>query len=154
MIVSRRTAAGFTLLELMVALAIAGLLAAVSAPSALKMYESMQYRGAVRDMQTLLATARYQAISAGRMVDLVVMPETGHYGLDHQLNRELPSTLTIEMISAREVSGGDGQGVVRFYPDGGSSGGSIMLRQRDSDKGVRLRVDWLLGRVTQEPWSP
>ncbi|WP_409524914.1 GspH/FimT family pseudopilin [Nitrincola sp. MINF-07-Sa-05] len=147
-------AAGFTLLELMVALAIAGLLAAVSAPSALKMYESMQYRGAVRDVQTLLATARYQAISAGRVVDLVVEPESGHYGLDHQLNNMLPSALTVEMVSAREVSNRDDQGVIRFYPDGGSSGGSIMLKHRDSDKGVRLRVDWLLGRTTQEPLSP
>ena len=44
----------------------------------------------------------------------------------------------------------DGIGGIRFFPDGGSTGGSITIT-RPSGQGVRLRVDWLFGRITQEP---
>ena len=146
-----RKTAGFTLLELMVALAIAGLLAALSAPAAMRMFDTMQYQGAVRDVLTHLASARYMAINTGRSVDMTVAPEDRLYGLDGRLDKTLPSSMRVELITAREVSSRDDQGVIRFYPDGGSSGGSILLQRRDSEQGVRLRVDWLLGRTTQEP---
>ena len=44
------TLKGFTLLELVVALAIAGLFFALSGPSVRGMYDSMQYRDAVRGL--------------------------------------------------------------------------------------------------------
>ena len=44
----------FTLVELLVAIAIVGLLMAVTVPGSIRMYESMQYRQAVRDVLTTL----------------------------------------------------------------------------------------------------
>jgi general secretion pathway protein H len=60
-----RKAFGFTLLELLAALAIAGLVLAVSVPASVRMYESMQYRQAVRDVITLFSSALYKAIQSG-----------------------------------------------------------------------------------------
>ncbi len=57
---------GFTLVELLVSLAIAAVLLAVSVPSAGRFYQSMQYRSAVRDVVSALNGARYAAVNSGR----------------------------------------------------------------------------------------
>ncbi len=50
----RPRAAGFTLLELLAAITVVGILLAVSVPASIKFYESVQYRQAIRDTITLL----------------------------------------------------------------------------------------------------
>ena len=60
-----QTSRGFTLVELLVAIAIVGLLMAVSVPGSIRMYESMQYRQAVRGVISTLAEARQQAVDRG-----------------------------------------------------------------------------------------
>ena len=67
---------GFTLIELLIAIAIAGLVLAVSVPATARFYQSVQYRAAVRDVIGLLASARYVAIKSGRAQDVKVnVPE-------------------------------------------------------------------------------
>ena len=41
--------------------------------------------------------------------------------------------------------------MIRFYPEGGSSGGGIDM-ERPGGTGVRISVDWLVGRVSQEAY--
>jgi general secretion pathway protein H len=53
------------------------------------------------------------------------------------------------VVASRDVTD-DRRASIRYYPDGSSTGGSIRV-QRPNGDGVRLRVDWLTGRVTQEP---
>jgi general secretion pathway protein H len=151
-----KPADGFTLVELMVVLAIAALMAGVVMTAGVRMFDTMQYRDAVRKLSNAASTARYQAITKGKPVDLVMEPEAGRFQikLAGQATAagemsSLGGDLEFSMISAREVSPGRGLAAIRFYPDGGSTGGSISV-QRSNGNGVRLRVDWLLGRVSQE----
>ena len=135
------------------AFTIAALLMGVSTPMVMRMYDSMKYRGAVRDLMSGIEATRYAAITQGKAVDMVIMPEerTFHVGMGEE--KQLPESISISLETAREVSQGDGAGVIRYYPDGSSTGGSIEIAH-ESGKGVRLRVDWLLGRLTQEPYEP
>ena len=43
-------------------------------------------------------------------------------------------------------------GVIRFYPEGGSSGGGVDI-EIPGRHGVSIQVDWLVGRVTQEAYA-
>ena len=158
--VNARYQGGFTLLELMVAFAIAALLVGVATPAGLRFYDTMQYRSAVGDLQSAAVNARYRAITSGRAVDLLVAPDDARFivlpaepeaerDFDLDSAKQLASDLDIQMISAEVLSPRPGVGAIRFYPDGSSTGGSITLL-RPSGAGVRLRVDWLLGRVSQE----
>lgn|SRR5690554_2991003 len=149
-------ARGFTLVELMVVMAIAALMVGVVLPMGARMFDTMQYRDAVRQLNQAAGSARYQAITRGAAMDLVLEPDTGRYlvkpagqAIDPAKMSALDDSLSYAAITAQEVSPGRGLAAIRFYPHGGSTGGSLSI-QRDNGSGVRLRVDWLLGRVSQE----
>lgn len=150
-VVPRRLArSGFTLVELLVAITIVGLVMTASVPASVRFYESMQYRQAIRDVITTLASARYRAINTGKAQDVLLNTETKvlRLGSDTQ---QLPAQFNIVVHSARELNR-DTEGVIRFYPEGGSSGGEIDIA-KPNRSGVKISVDWLVGRVSQEKYE-
>ena len=141
---------GFTLLELLAAITIVGILLAVSVPASIKFYESVQYRQAIRDTITLLASARHKAVTSGKAQDVVINPEQRSVTFGKEVNR-LPGEVQVAVTSAREVNR-ENEGVIRFYPEGGSSGGGIDI-ERPGVGGISIQVDWLVGRVTHEAYD-
>jgi general secretion pathway protein H len=139
---------GFTLIELMVVLAIIAVLLAV-APVALQRYrESSDYRDTLRTMAAGLAEARQAAVSGGRVVAFSVDLGARQYGVEGRPARELPESLTIRAtVADTDLVGSVAR--IRFYPGGNATGGSIEL-VRQSGTGARLRTDWLDGRVSIE----
>ena len=135
---------GFTLLELLAAITIAALVLGVSIPATMRMYSSMQYHGAVKDVRSILVAARYGAIGKGQPQDVVINPASREFSLNGK-TKQLPTEFQVEVISARELNRGN-EGVIRFYSDGSSSGGVVKL-QHDNGREVKVQVDWLLGRV-------
>ena len=141
---------GFTILELLVAMTIVGMLLTASVPSTIRFYESMKYRQAIRDVVTTLGSARYRAVNSGKSQDVSINPETKLLTYrEHEV--QIPEMLTVAVHSAKEVNT-DSIGVIRFYPEGGSSGGGIDLERPDGS-GVRIAIDWLAGRVTHEAYA-
>jgi general secretion pathway protein H len=138
------------LIELLAAMTIMGMVLAVSIPASVRFYESIQYRQAVRDVITVLGSARYAAVNTGRPQDVVINPKTNEVRLNNKRTR-LPEDLNLVVTTAREVNRED-EGVIRFYPEGGSSGGGIDIERSGAD-GVRISVDWLVGRVSQERYA-
>lgn len=136
---------GFTLLEILVAITIVAIVLGVSAPSMQRLYRSSQYRGAVNDVVTLLSSARYSAIRSGGNKHVLVNPRTREITLGEKV-KVLPDGFQIEVLGSQELNR-DGAGVIRFYPDGGSSGGYVNLTD-ENGLVVQVRVDWLLGRVS------
>ena len=141
---------GFTLLALIAAMTVVGIVLAVSVPTSIRFYESMQYRQAIRDTMTLLAAARHRAISTGEAQDVVINPQRRLVILGKE-RRKLPKTVEIVVNTAREVNREDA-GVLRFYPEGGSSGGGLDI-ERPGVGGVAIKVDWLLGSVSHEAYD-
>lgn len=137
---------GFTLVELLVALAIVGLMLAVAVPAGFRFYDGMQTREAVRDVVTLFAAARQQAITSGEAQDVLVWPEERRIVLGKTVRR-LPGGVRITVHGAKEVNR-ERAGVIRFYPEGGTSGGGIDITNPGAGT-IAIGVDWLTGRVTQ-----
>jgi general secretion pathway protein H len=140
----REGSGGFTLLELLAALTIAGLVLAVSIPTSQRMYASMQYHGAVKSVVVILTSARYAAVRSGAAQDVFVKPDIGELTLNGKV-RQVPSSVELEVVAARELNR-NGVGVIRFFPDGSSSGGAVRL-EHEAGMWVEVQVDWLLGRI-------
>ena len=136
---------GFSLLELLIVLVIVALVAMASLPYGSRFYEGMQYRSAIRETLSLLVSARYTAILTGVAQDVVFDLQTRKVSLKDSFV-VFPESVDLSGKTAREVNR-NGLGVIPFYPQGGSSGGQIDIIGRT--RGVRLSVDWLLGRVSQ-----
>ncbi|MBA6414267.1 prepilin-type N-terminal cleavage/methylation domain-containing protein [Parahaliea sp. F7430] len=141
---------GFTLIELMAALAIAAIVLAVAVPATVRVYDSMRYRESVRDVLSFFTTARYQAVSTGRVQDVEVVPDKGLLRLGDK-SAKVASNMNLTVHAARELNRSD-TGVIRFYPDGGSSGGGVDI-ESNRGTGISIKVDWLMGRVSQESYA-
>lgn len=145
-VVSR--AGGFSLLELIVAITIVAMALTVVPFAISKLYDSMQYRNAVREILAGLRATRVQAMQTGKPFAFVVHPGDRTVGLEGRPAEHLEGSFKLSLIVAdTEIS--DEAGRIRFYADGSSTGGVVIL-ERSNGNGVRLRVDWLLGRVFQE----
>lgn len=140
---------GFTLLELMVVLAALAMIATLSAPNLVKFYESARYGALINDLMTDLGKARHAAILEQQPHDFLFNFEQQVYGLSRDDIREVPESVEVDLVSAKEIQADDQWAGVRFYPDGSSSGGTLEVRKRDSARLTHIRVDWLLGSVSQ-----
>jgi len=142
---------GFTLIELLVVLAIAGLLVGLVPVAFGKMQEGSQYRDTVRGIVSDLRLARQRSQTTGRDVVFQVDLTKRQFGIQNEAQRPFPSSLEVKTTTAEVTTQpADGLSLITFMPEGGSTGGSIEL-VRASGGGVRIRVDWLLGQITQEP---
>lgn len=130
---------------MLVAITIAAIVLGVSAPTMQRLYTSSQYHAAVNDVVTLLSSARYLAIRNGGTADVLINPQTREITLGEKV-QALPDSLQLEVLGSRELNR-DGAGIIRFYPDGGSSGGYVNLTH-ENGMAVQVQVDWLLGRVS------
>ena len=143
-------ARGFTLVELVVALGVATLMLATVPASLSRAHEAMEYRTTVREILASLKSARLAAMQSGTPAAFVLDTGERRFGADDAPTRGIPERLKVAMILADTELDADTSGRIRFYPDGSATGGAIDI-VRPSGSGVRLTVDWLLGRVGQTP---
>jgi general secretion pathway protein H len=145
-----RHSAGFTLIELLLVLAVMGLLAGLGSPIYSKLKAGADYRNSVRQVMAGLVLARQQAAESGREVRYSCDLDKRVCGLEGAATNRIPEDVTLRAtVAGAELKEG-GTASIRFYPDGGSTGGFFELA-RAGGGGARLRVDWLFGRLTQEP---
>jgi general secretion pathway protein H len=141
------TQAGFTLLELLVVLVIMAIAIAIVPPLLSRTRDRAEIRTAVSTLVSQLRLARAQAIGSDGVRDVAIMLSDKTFGLVGGRAYSFPSDVALAVTSAENLSGG-GVARVRFFPNGGSSGGTI-----DLDAGsvvYHLTVNWLTGRVRVE----
>ena len=140
-------ATGFTLIELIVVLAIAGLIMAVTPPLLSKAMPGLQLKSTARQLAAGLRFARGRAVSqrteAAMTLDLEARTATVD-GREGTLS--IPDDLDLELVSTVAELEDESRGRIRFYPDGSSTGGRITLGYQGN--GYDLDVDWLTGRVS------
>ena len=149
-------ARGFTLIEIVVAMAIASLIVAVGGPAAYRFYETASFRDAVRTLQSTAGMARYRSIASGQSWDLLIDTESarilaipGSARLDRGSDDfiALGDGVQLEATTAAEYARA-GFSTIRFFPYGGSSGGSVRVAM-PGRTAAQIDIDWLTGRVVQ-----
>jgi len=137
-----RRAAGFTLVETLIALALIALATALIAPNVSRVTGAMGLEGTVDDVARALRLARWQALVGGGTVAVKLDAATRRLiGPTPATSLALPDGVTLEARVA------EGQGFV-FLADGSASGGRLrLIKGGDS---AMVTVDWLTGAVRVE----
>ena len=143
-IMSRRQQ-GFTLLEMILVLGVAGCLAVVAIPNIQPAIASMQLQSATRDVASALRHSRGLALSRGRTAEFVLNVNQHFYKVaGRHKPYALPASVKLSLFTADYLMA-EGQGSIVFYPDGSASGGRVTLE--GSGKTNLVDVNWLTGGV-------
>lgn len=125
----KRGAAGFTLLETLVVLAIIGLIAGLSFPRLQAAIAAQQFRSSVAALTLALRETRAQAVRTGGRA-LFVLSKDGHsFAVDARPQPALPAATKIASID---------RGAIAFFADGTSTGGRLVIS--DSVRSQMLTV--------------
>lgn len=139
---------GFTLLELLVVLAMLAAIACLSFPMLRRPSESARLEAAARNLIGALRATRMGAISRGKELTLVIDADARSFHSEVAARQVIDPDIRVRAVVAKDEQITQTRGRFRFYPDGSSSGGDIqlLLNERDS----RICVDWLTGLAQQK----
>ena len=138
--------AGFTLIEVIVVLAVLAFALALIVGYKPPWSSGLGLRGTAAELASNLRLARSEAILQHRPV-LFELDLPGHrFRVGNGNVRQLPRPLLIELLTVTGERRGLATGDIRFNPDGSSTGGRISLA--DGRQKIAVGVDWLSGRVS------
>jgi general secretion pathway protein H len=136
---------GFTLVELLVVLAVLGLALALVAPVGRSPWSGVAARSGAETVAAALREARSEAIARNREAVLLVDLDAHELRLDGGPPVSLDHDLALALVTGTEEVLGAGAGQIRFFPDGTSTGGRVTVAA--GKKRLDVLVDWITGRV-------
>ncbi len=153
----RRTTASFTLVEMVVVLAIIALLTAVVSVSLSGMFRSRSMRRATGTAVSAFLEAREEALARGRSLRVewrangrilrIRSGDDGETGAGEKPSGEPDRTREPETVFELPQEcrfGGTGESAIVFHPDGTSTGGTVEIRCGE-DGAAKITVDALFG---------
>lgn len=141
-----RAQAGFTLIEMIVVLAVLGLMLGIVLDRGPPHSPTLDLRAAAGEMAQALRVARARAIATDRPVAFTVDPARNSFGVDGAPPRVLPPALRLSVLAAPGEAASARRAAIRFAPDGSSSGGRVAISE--GARHAEIGVDWLTGRVS------
>ncbi len=135
--------AGFTLLEMLLVIGIMAFIAVVVAVQVVGSSESAKVAVAGKELMAALRYTRGQAVYTRQSAALVVDLEKKSYTAADHAEVILPDEMEVKMYTGEVLN--EKSGAIRFYPDGGSTGGKVTLMAGGREWTVR--VGWLTGDI-------
>ncbi len=140
---------GFTLVELVVVMVIIALILALVSTSISRSVSGAESRQAARKIVASLRYTRTRAILDKRETVFLVDSEKRSYTAPGRPVQILPKGIEVSLTTARSELTSENAGGIRFFPDGGSTGGHVDLSV--NDRIYRVDVAWLTGDATLAP---
>jgi general secretion pathway protein H len=151
---------GFTLLESMVVLTILFFSLVIVSPSIQKIQQSIEVRATIKKISSLLRYYRTEAINKGKVFIVTLerdsksikvfsvetLSEEGEVEKKLLKNVPIPEGIQIKEVKGVSIRFPLAHPSFEFYPEGGSSGGSILL-SGPGDKEFEILLDLLTGSV-------
>jgi general secretion pathway protein H len=135
---------GFTLLELIVVMAILAMAAVIAFPSATSSRRGLTADAAALNFASALRIARAEAIRSNREQMLVLnVARRSYSAAGLRVARAIPTDVAVSYEIPPAEQSTDATAAVRFRPDGSSSGGTFRFAAHR--KSASVAVDWLTG---------
>ena len=145
---------GFTLIEALVVLALMATAFALFAGALFSAMPGQQLRDATGRLAAEMRATRARAVATGVDQSFVVDTQartwrSGPSDADDARRRgEFDDALAVSATVAREEQPGPGVAAIRFFADGSSTGGRVVVRRGEA--AWRVDVNWLTGAVRVE----
>ncbi len=137
---------GFTLFEVLIVIAIMGVVAAVVAPMVFRGFSGAQSRAAALEIAAALRQARGAAVADNADVAVVFDLGRNAYVVDRAKPKVLAGNLRLAFYGAQGEQVAADMGGIRFFSDGSATGGQVTVG--DGKTRYNVDVDWLTGRIT------
>jgi general secretion pathway protein H len=144
----KRRPLGFTLIEVVAVLILIAVVSSAAVFSLGRNLDGARIRAATRDLTAALRYTRGQAIVMHEQRALEIDVDARTYQAPGRKLVELPEGLDMKLLTAASEQTGDSKGLIRFFPDGSSSGGRITLLRNRYE--WRIEIAWLTGEVRME----
>src|ERR1700722_14801697 len=119
--------AGFTLIEMIVVIAIMGLTLALIGLKLQPVSPATHARAAAQEISGALRAARSLALMSNRSVVFTLDLSPPGYRWGDPSQRPLPGDVSLGLLTGRDLVDSKTQGRIRFDPDGGSTGGRVSI---------------------------
>lgn len=139
---------GFSLIELMVVMMLVTLLLSVVGVSVTRSVAGAEMRSVEREIVAGLRHTRGQAIIQRQQQVFLVDTNNRTWQAAGRQAVTLPDGIEITLNTARSELTGEGAGGIRFYPDGASTGGSIVVQAQERE--WHIAVAWLTGEISRD----
>lgn len=140
----RLSEAGFTLLEMLIVIAIIALAAAVAMPALTRPSDGVLLRATARDVMSAMRLTRAMAIARNTETALSIDVDKRTFASAAIRTQTFAPDITAEVTFARlGRTAAHSTGSFRFFPDGSSTGGDVALRLHGRE--ARICVNWLTG---------
>lgn len=108
--------------------------------------DSTNMKSAARDLVSALRYARGQALISQQQTLLTIDLDNNTYLISSRDKiYTVPEAIEIALVTAQTEQLGEGQGSIRFFPDGSSTGGKITLAVADNQ--WQVYINWLTGDI-------
>ena len=141
-------AAGFTLIEILFVVVIMAGIATVVAVQVVGRLDSVKVSSAGKEIMAGLRYTRGQALLTQQAQALTLDVEKRTYTVPGREPVQLPENMVIELYTANQEISDAQTGSIRFYPDGGSTGGAVTLIY--GERRWKIAVSWLTGDLSFE----
>jgi general secretion pathway protein H len=140
-------ASGFTLLEVIVVLVIAGIAYGLILGVPMRGASVADLKAASRALASGLRQAQTTAMATRRDALLTLDLDAREFRVaGDDAVRKLPDDVELKLYTAQTEVTSERRGSIRFYPDGSSSGGRITVAA--GERKYLVDVDWLTGKVS------
>jgi general secretion pathway protein H len=138
-------AAGFTLLEMLIVVALLALATAVAMPTFMRPSDGVQLQATTRKLVNALRLTRAMAIARNAEIALTIDVDKRTFSSAAIRPQSFSPDMAAELTFAEPERTTRSTGGFRFFPDGSSSGGDVRLRLHGRE--ARICVNWLTGEA-------
>lgn len=137
---------GFTLVEVLVVLALVALVSLMAFGAFGGGLEGRKLEAEARGIAAGLRMAQALAVATGESQEVEVKPTAHAWSGPRGRGRVLPAGMDLVFTGAREAQPAEDVGAIRFFPEGGSTGGRVQVRKGNAAWNVD--VAWLTAEVS------